>query len=171
MSRPKNIVLIGMPGVGKSTVGVLLAKQWGFSFLDTDIYLQTHENKSLQQLIAEHGLSGFCDLEEDYVRSISLDSHVIATGGSVVYRHQAMEHLQESGFIIYLDIALDRLKKRLDDVNARGVVIAPGQKLGDLYAERHPLYLTYADATVKTDGLTPDQVVRDIVELLPEFCM
>jgi len=166
MKKHKNIVLIGMPGVGKSTVGVLLAKQWGFSFLDTDIYIQTRESKSLQELISKNGLTGFCDLEEDYIRSIAVDSHVIATGGSVVYRHQAMEHLQKNGLIIYLDIGLDRLKKRLDDVNARGVVIAPGQNLGDLYAERHPLYSKYAYVTIKTDGLTPDQVVRDIVELL-----
>ena len=170
MKKHKNIVLIGMPGVGKSTVGVLLAKQKGFSFLDTDIYIQTRESKSLQELIKEKGLSGFCDLEETYIRSIAVEAHVIATGGSVIYRHQAMEHLQESGLIIYLDIGLDRLKKRLDDVNARGVVIAPGQNLGDLYAERHPLYLKYAYVTVKTNGLTPDQVVRDIVGLLPEFC-
>ena len=166
MGSNKNVVLIGMPGVGKSTVGVLLAKRLNFSFLDTDIYIQTREGKSLQELIQTHGSEGFCDIEERCILSLNVTSHVIAPGGSVVYRPKAMEHLGTNGVIIHLDLKLDRLKKRLDDIDARGVVIAPGQKLEDLYAQRYPLYRKYADARIVTDGLTPEQVVGKIEEQL-----
>jgi shikimate kinase len=166
MERNRNIVLIGMPGVGKSTVGVVLAKRLGYSFLDTDIYLQTSEGKSLQKIIRAIGTSRFCDLEERHVLSISVQAHVIATGGSVVYRQKAMDHLRGDGTIIHLDLGLGDLKKRLDDIDARGVVIAPGLRVDDLYAERHPLYLRYADATIETKGCTPDEVVGKIVVLL-----
>ena len=164
----QNILLIGMPGVGKSTVGVLLAKQLGYSFLDTDIHIQAAEGKTLQQLIQTHGISGFCDLEEQYMLSVAVKSHVIATGGSVVYGKAAMKHLKANAGVIHLDLSLDRLKKRLDDLDARGVAIAPGHDLADLYAERHPLYLKYADQTVSTDSLTPDAVVRTIMVLLTD---
>jgi len=157
-----NIVLIGMPGVGKSTVGVLLAKLIRFAFIDTDIYIQTREGKSLQALIEEHGAEGFCDLEARHMCSLAVSRHVLATGGSVVYRQAAMAHFKAGGRVIHLDLALDRLKKRLDDIQARGVVIAPGSTLGALYRERQPLYRKYADVTVTTDGLTPDQVVQEI---------
>ncbi len=166
MQSHKNVILIGMPAVGKSTVGVLLAKQLKHSFLDTDIYIQTQEGKSLQELIQIHGADGFCDIEEQYILSVDVTSHVIAPGGSVVYRPKAMEHLGTNGMIIHLDLALDRLKQRLDDIDARGVVIAPGQKIEDLYAQRHPLYMNYADYAVVTDGLTPDQVVGEIIEIV-----
>jgi shikimate kinase len=165
----KNIVLIGMPGVGKSTVGVLLAKRLGYSFLDTDIYMQAREGKSLQELIQQHGITGFCDIEERYTCSISVNTHVIATGGSVVYRHDGMKHLREDGLLVHLDLSLQRLKKRLDDINARGVVIGPGQTLEGLFSERHPLYLKYADITVETDNLLPEQVVGEIIEILKKL--
>ncbi|MGB5746713.1 MAG: shikimate kinase [Desulfobacterales bacterium] len=162
----KNIVLIGMPGVGKSTIGVLLAKHLGYSFLDTDLLIQVAESQTLQQLIQIHGISGFCDLEEEYIRSVTVNAHVIATGGSVVYGKAAMRHLKTDAVAIHLDLSLDRLQKRLDDLDARGVAIAPGRDLSDLYAERHPLYLKYADQMVETDALTPDQVVKHIVAML-----
>lgn len=165
----KNVVLIGMPGVGKSTVGVLLAKQLGYYFLDTDILIQTSEGKTLQQLIKKLGLSGFCDLEEEYILSVSVHSHVIAPGGSVVYGKAAMVHLKPDSVIIHLNLSLDRLQRRLGDLDARGVAISPGRGLADLYAERHPLYLKYADHTVATDGLVPDSVVRRIIDLLTDI--
>ena len=164
----KNIVLIGMPGVGKSTIGVLLAKHLGYSFLDTDIFIQATEGKTLQQLIQKHGIAGFCDLEQDYILSILLNCHVIATGGSVVYGNAAMKHLKADSVVIHLNLSLDRLQKRLNDLDARGVAIAPGRNLSDLYAERHPLYLKYADHTVETDTLTPDTVVKRIIALLTD---
>ncbi len=168
MKTRDNIILIGMPGVGKSTIGVLLAKRLKLAFLDTDIYIQTREGKSLQELIQLHGASGFCDLEGDYIVSLSATASVIATGGSVVYIQSAMEHLQAGGPIVHLDLALNRLQKRLDDIDARGVVIGPNQQLGDLYAERQPFYAKYADITIATDGLSPDQVVGQIIRLLKE---
>ena len=162
----RNIVLIGMPGVGKSTVGVLLAKRLGFSFLDTDIYIQTHEGKSLQELIQEHGTAGFCDIEAHLMLTISATAHVIATGGSVVYREQAMNHFRANAIVVHLDIDLQRLVKRLDDIDARGVVIAPGQTIEALFAERHFLYRKYADISLPTDRLTPEQVVKKAVDVL-----
>jgi shikimate kinase len=165
----ENVALIGMPGVGKSTVGVLLAKQLGYSFLDTDILIQAAEGRTLQQLIQKQGISGFCDLEEEYILSVSVNSHVIATGGSVVYGKAAMGHLKADSAVIHLNLSLDRLQERLGDLDARGVAISPGRGLADLYAERHPLYLKYADHTVATDGLTPDAVVRHIIDLLADI--
>jgi shikimate kinase len=155
----RNVVLIGMPGVGKSTVGVLLAKRLGFAFIDTDIFIQVREGRSLQAIIQAHGAEEFCRIEEDHILSLAFGSHVIAPGGSVVYRPRTMAHLKADGIAIHLDLAVERLKRRLDDVDGRGVVIGPGQTIEGLYAERRPLYLHYADATVATDGLTPDQVV------------
>lgn len=168
MRECQNVILIGMPGVGKSTVGVLLAKRLGFAFLDTDIQIQIREGKSLRELIALYGTAGFCDLEGNYILSLSPGASVIATGGSVVYVQQAVEHLKACGQIVHLDLELGRLKKRLDDMDARGVVIGPGQNLDDLYAERQPLYAKYADTAISTDGLTPDQVVARIMQWLEE---
>jgi len=165
-SLKSNVVLIGMPGVGKSTVGVLLAKRLGFAFIDTDIYIQVREGRSLQELIQTHGADEFCRIEEGHILSLAVASHVIAPGGSVVYRPMAMAHLKASGVAIHLDIAVDRLRRRLNDMDARGVVIGPGQTIESLCAERRPLYLDYADATVNTDGLTPDQVVVRVLDAL-----
>jgi len=166
LTANRNVILIGMPGVGKSTVGVLLAKRLGFAFIDTDIYIQVREGRSLQAIIQAHGADEFCRIEENYILSLAVGSHVIAPGGSVVYRPKAMAHLKARGLTIHLDIAVERLKRRLDDVDARGVVIAPGQTIEGLFAERRPLYLRYADTTVETDGLTPDQVVSRVLEFL-----
>jgi len=161
-----NIVLIGMPGVGKSTVGVLLAKRLGFGFIDADIFIQVREGRSLQAIIQAHGAEEFCRIEENHILSLAVDSHIIAPGGSVVYRPKAMAHLKATGVVIHLDIAVQRLKRRLRDVDARGVVIGPGQTIESLYAERRPLYRHYADATVDTDGLTPDHVVGRVLAAL-----
>ena len=158
-----NIVLIGMPGVGKSTVGVLLAKRLGMGFIDTDIHIQQREGISLQALIAAHGAEAFCRIEERHILSLALERYLIAPGGSVVYSQPAMVHLKTGGIVVHLDITAARLLRRLDDVDARGVVIAPGQTIAGLYAERRPLYLAYADATVATDGLTPEEVVCQVI--------
>ncbi len=155
-----------MPGAGKSTAGVLLAKRLGFAFIDTDIYIQVREGRSLQELIRAYGADEFCRIEEAHILTLAVESHVIAPGGSVVYRPNAMTHLKANGMAIHLDISVERLKRRLDDVDARGVVIGPGQTIENLYAERRPLYLSYSDASVDTDGLTPDQVVGRVLGAL-----
>jgi shikimate kinase len=168
MHRSPNIVLIGMPGVGKSTVGVLLAKRLGMDFVDTDIHIQSREGDSLQGLIKRLGSEGFCDLEARHIQNLSLRGHVIATGGSVVYRQAAMRCLGADGLLLHLDIGLASLSRRLDDIEARGVVLTAGQSIGDLYLERRPLYSHYADVEIATDGLTPDQVVACILKSLEQ---
>ena len=125
-----NIVLIGMPGVGKSTVGVLLAKRLGRYFLDTDVLIQVACEKTLRQLIDAHGMSGFCQIEQDYVTCIDVKHAVIATGGSVVYYDPSMRALKDDGVLVYLDLPLEELAVRLGDLNARGVVLEPGEKIG-----------------------------------------
>ncbi len=161
-----NIILTGMPAVGKSTIGVLLAKRLGLAFMDTDIAIQTAEQKSLQALIQANGLEKFCDLEEQHILALDCADTVIATGGSVVYRAAAMRHLSAGGTVVYLEIDLENLEKRLSDIDARGVVYAPGQSLADLYAERMPLYRKTADMTIKASGVTPDQLVSKVVAQL-----
>jgi shikimate kinase len=166
MLEGRNIVLIGMPGVGKSTVGVLLAKRLGYDFLDTDIVIQASEGRSLQAIIRAEGALRFRELEERHICAVSCAAHVIATGGSVVYSDRAMAHLRRSGTVVFLDISLERLRHRLEDVDARGVVRAPGQTLADLYAERYPLYRRHHDIAVQTDGLSPSQVLAVVVRRL-----
>ncbi len=163
MNANSNIILNGMPGVGKSTVGQLLAKRLGLAFLDTDVFIQDRMRKSLQALIRKYGASGFCQLEEKHILSLNVSSHVIAPGGSVVYKERAMQHLRANGTVVYLDLSVQQLKKRLEDVHARGVVIAEGQTIEGLFSERRPLYLKYADHTIRTDNLTADQIVEFVV--------
>jgi shikimate kinase len=154
-----------MPGVGKSTVGVLLAKYTSRSFIDTDVYIQAGEGKRLRNIISEQGIAVFCNIEEKYILSIDLPGHVIATGGSVVYSDKAMRHLKSSGIVVHLDLPLPELEKRLSDLDERGVVRAPGQSLSDLYKERKPLYLRYADYIVDCSKLNMEQVVERIIRL------
>ncbi|MBI9084973.1 MAG: shikimate kinase [Desulfobacterales bacterium] len=158
-----------MPGVGKSTVGVLLAKRLALAFLDTDILIQTGERRSLQQIITGGGIEKFCDLEAEYMTSLACPGTVIATGGSVVYRNLAMAHLARLGTVVYLRIESAALRQRLDDIDARGVVYAPGQDLSGLYEERAPLYGRYAQITVDCDGLTPDHVVGVIIAAINAY--
>jgi len=155
-----------MPAVGKSTIGVLLAKRLGLAFVDTDITLQMSEGKTLQELIQTYGLEQFCDLEAGHILSLNIQASVIATGGSVVYRKAAMRHLGRSGVVVYLDIDLASLEMRLRDIDARGVVYAPGQSLADLYAERVPLYSGTADITVQASDVAPDQMVNRVIAAL-----
>ena len=165
-SRPRkeNIVLIGMPGAGKSTVGVLLAKALSWSFLDTDVYLQAREGRRLQDIIDAEGLDAFCRLEERYVLSLDCRQHVIATGGSVIYSERAVRHLKSNGLAVYLDLPLDLLERRVGDLHARGVVIARGQTLAALHAERDGLYRRHADWIIDGAGKTQDQLVTEVVE-------
>ena len=161
-----NVILIGMPGAGKSTIGVLLAKRLGVSFLDTDIFMQTGEGCYLQETIAAHGIAGFRAIEEGYLLRVTARCGVVATGGSAVYSAKAMAHLGSLGPVVYLKIGLEPLKERLGNLDERGVLRMPGQTIDMLYAERRPLYERFADVTVCTDDVTPDQVVGRVLGLL-----
>ena len=163
-----NIVLIGMPGVGKSTVGVLLAKATSRDFLDTDVFIQAKEGSSLKEIIDREGVEAFCRLEEHHVLSLSCRSCVIATGGSVVYYPAAMRHLSSSGIIVHLELDLPALERRFTDLDSRGVVMAPGQTLGQLLAERQPLYQKYAHFTVSCARRTHEEIVDEISRRLGE---
>ena len=157
-----NIVLIGMPGAGKSTVGVVLAKSLGFSFVDSDLLIQEKEGKLLHNIIEEKGLDGFEEVENRVNASIVEVSSVIATGGSVVYGKEAMEHLKGIGIIVYLSLPLKEIEHRLGDLNERGVAIKKGQTLENLYEERVPLYEKYADITIDCEGLQIREIVKQI---------
>lgn len=143
-----NFVLIGMPGSGKSTVGVLLAKQLGYGFLDIDLILQQREGCLLQSLIANKGVERFLDLEAEAVASVSCRRTVIAPGGSCVLRARGIEHLQAQGRLLYLDVPLDVLTRRLHNIQTRGIAMQPGETLESIYAQRVPLYRAWADMTV-----------------------
>ena len=162
----KNIVLIGMPGVGKSTAGVVLAKVLGYEFIDADLIIQQQEGKLLREIIAEVGTDGFIEVENRINSQIEVEKSVIATGGSVVYGKEAMQHLREIGTVVYLKVSYDILEKRLHDIKGRGVVLKDGQDLRGLYEERVPLYEKYADITVCEDNLNVEQTIEKITEQL-----
>ena len=161
-----NIVLIGMPGVGKSTVGVILAKMIGYQFIDADLLIQKQEGKLLHEIIAEKGTDGFIEIEERVNASIEASHTIIATGGSVVDGKKAMEHLSRIGTVVYLKVPYDTLEKRLEDIKGRGVVLKEGQTLRTLYDERTPLYEKYADIEISEDGLNVEQTVEKLLERL-----
>ena len=165
----KNIVLIGMPGVGKSTIGVLLAKVLSRSFLDTDISIQSREKRALQDIIDTQGVEAFCQIEEQAVLSISSTNCVIATGGSVVYSKKAIESLKQSGILFYLYVPLSILKKRLKNISSRGVVMLHSQSLEQLFDERLPLYEQCADTVIDCTGKNHEQVVNEILSRLGNF--
>lgn len=158
----KNIVLIGMPGCGKSTVGVVLAKRIGFSFLDSDLLIQDKYSKLLHELIAEHGIEGFRKIENDVNVSIACEKTVIATGGSAVYGEEAMERLKAMGLVFYLKLPCAEIEARLGDLDERGVIIRDGQTLWNLYEERVPLYEKYADVTIACAGRQIKDIVAEI---------
>lgn len=157
-----NITLVGMPGVGKSTVGVLLAKATGRRFVDTDLVIQTRVGAPLQDILDTRGMVAFCRIEEEVLLDMDVHSSVIATGGSVVYSAAAMGRLNRTGPIVHLDLPLDALERRISNLETRGVVLGPGRTLADLYAERRPLYETWADLTVDCSGRTQDAIVTEI---------
>lgn len=156
-----NLVLIGMPGAGKSTVGVVLAKNLGMSFMDSDLVIQETEGKKLHELIAEHGTDGFIEIEGRVNASLNPTNSIIATGGSAVYSNEAMQHLKNIGKVCYLKLSYDSINDRLGDLDERGVVLKPGQTLLDLYNERVPLYEKYADIVVDCEDKTIRQIVQE----------
>lgn len=162
----RNIVLVGMPGVGKSTIGVLVAKRLGMPFVDTDISIQAKTGKQLHEIISEHGIEYFKLLEEQYICEINDRNTVIATGGSVIYSERGMRHLKNHGLILWLSLSYENLVERLGDLDARGVIRADGQSLLDLYREREPLYERYADLRVDCDGMNHCELIDRIATRL-----
>lgn len=160
MNNINNIILIGMPGCGKSTVGVVLAKSIGYDFVDSDLVIQKQMKETLSQIIEDDGLDEFISIEERINSQINVSDSVIATGGSVVYGTKAMEHLKSIGIVVYLKLSYESIKSRLGDLAKRGVVIKEGSTLLDLYNERIPLYEKYADIILECEG----KEIREIVE-------
>ena len=160
-----NIVLIGMPGSGKSTCGVLAAKALLKNFFDTDLLLQNLEGKRLQSIINENGIEYFNEAEERAILSLDIRGTVIATGGSVVYSEKAMAHLRSLGKIIYLRLSYEEMEKRIKNITTRGIVLKEGETLLDMYNERAPLYEKYADEILNCDGMTVEETIESIVLL------
>ena len=161
-----NIVLIGMPGVGQSTVGVILAKELGYQFLDADLLIQKRENRLLKEIIEQEGVDGFIEIENQVNASIEADRTVVATGGSVVYGEEAMAHLKKIATVIYLRLSYEELEKRLGNLKNRGVVLREGQTLKDLYEERIKLYEKYADLIVDEENKGIEETLQAIVKVL-----
>ena len=159
----KNIVLIGMPGVGKSTIGVLLAKTLGFSFVDTDLIIQQNTGRLLQEIIDADGLDAFCIIEERAICSVEArENAVIATGGSAVYSRDAMLHLKKYGTVYYLSLPMDELKKRLSNIRTRGIAMRPDDTIEDVFRRRIELYDEYSDIVVDCSEKTAEQTVEEI---------
>ena len=161
-----NIILIGMPGSGKSTVGVLLAKALGFDFIDTDLTLQQREGELLQNIINERGTQVFLDLEQAAICSVRCKNSIVSPGGSCVCREQAMAHLKKLGRIVYLRLPLEQVEARLNNISTRGIAMEPGQTLRDLYDFRTPLYEQWADVTVDCAGQSLEETVAAVLRTL-----
>lgn len=160
-----NIILIGMPGAGKSTIGVLLAKTLGYKFVDTDLLIQEQEGALLQDIINQKGLDEFLQIEERINSNLEYVNTIIATGGSVVYSEKAMEHLKKIGKVIYLELPINIINKRVKNIKTRGVAMQKGQTLEQLYEKRCPLYEKYADAVIEAEGKSMEELVEIIVKL------
>lgn len=160
--RKSNIVLIGMPASGKSTVGVLLAKRLGYSFVDVDLVIQETEGKLLKEIIAEQGVEGFLEVEDRVNAGLNVKKSVIAPGGSVIYGENAMRHLKSIGKVVYLNIGYEQLEERLGDLVDRGVALKDGMTLRDLYEDRVSYYERYADITIDETGKDFGQVVDEL---------
>ena len=166
-----NIVLIGMPGAGKSTVGVILAKKMAMDFIDTDLLIQRRQKRTLQEIVDSDGYFALRRIEEEVLLGLSAGTCVISTGGSAVYSQKGMESLKSSGIVIFLDVALETLEKRVHDYHKRGLAKRPDQSFEELFAERFALYTGYADITITCDHLTPELVCDEIIGKLEGYCL
>ena len=164
--KGNNIILIGMPGVGKSTIGVILAKIMGYRFVDADIVIQEQEGRLLKDIIAQEGVDGFIKIEDRVNRNLNMKKAVIATGGSAVYGKNAMENYKETSTIIYLKLDYEALDDSLSDIKGRGVVFRDGQTLKDIYDERTKLYEKYADIIIDEGSLDVEKTVERLLEKL-----
>jgi shikimate kinase len=165
----KNIILIGMPGAGKSTAGVILAKALGMTFIDTDIVIQEQTGRLLQEIIDTEGTDAFLKLEERTILSLQCRNTVLATGGSVVFSGKVMEHLESGGIVVYLKISFEEMEQRLRNIMTRGIVLVAGQSLQAMFDQRIPLYETYADITIDCSGRDFETVVGTIMDKLRTF--
>lgn len=159
-----NIVLTGMPACGKSTVGVVLAKTAGMSFLDTDLLIQERAGMKLQDILNEKGMDEFLRLEEEVLASVDVENTVISTGGSAVYSDRAMKHLDSIGTVVYLQLSLEEIEQRLNNIKTRGIAMGPGETLADLYDKRVPLYEKYANVTITAAGLSVEECIEEILK-------
>ncbi len=166
MENNKNIVLIGMPGCGKSTVGVLLAKSLLRDFCDTDLIIQNKFGCSLTDILKTDGLEGFKEKENTVLANLNLKNCVIATGGSAIYCEKGMENLKKDGVLIYLDLPIEEIEKRITNIKTRGIAMKEGETLHDLYEERKPFYEKYADTVLDCKSLCAEECVEKIVEIL-----
>ncbi len=163
-----NIILIGMPGCGKSTIGVILAKTLLADFVDTDLLIQNKYKKSLSQIIDEEGLEEFKTKEDMVLAELSAKDAVIATGGSAVYCEKGMENLKRNGKVIYLKLNPETIKKRINNITTRGIAMEKGTTIDELYREREALYNTYADIIIDCEGLTVEETVLRIIDSFAE---
>lgn len=161
-----NIILIGMPGCGKSTVGVVLAKTLGIGFVDTDLIIQQREKRLLQNIIDADGIDYFLDCEAQAVKTVDCDNSVIATGGSVVFREEAISHLKKNGKIFYLNVPLDEIKRRLNNISTRGIAAKKDDSIENIFLERSPLYEKYADFIIDLTNSTVEETVEKICQKL-----
>lgn len=166
MNKKSNITLIGMPGCGKSTIGVLLAKAINYGFVDSDLLIQQEQNMKLQEIIDKYGIEAFNRIENDVNSRIELKRHIIATGGSVIYGEDAMRHLSEISKIIYISLSCDEIVRRLNNIKTRGISMNKGETIEDLYNRRVPLYEKYADYVVNCDGMDIEASVEAIMNLI-----
>lgn len=166
MKAKSNLVLIGMPGSGKSTVGVILAKRTSHDFVDTDVVIQSVEHRSLQAIMDKEGYMKLREIEARVLQTLNVENHIISTGGSAVYSDAAMTHLKKNGTAIYLDVSLATLRSRITDYETRGIAKRPEQSFDELFEERTRLYRKYADLVVKGDGMSQDEVVNHIIDEL-----
>jgi shikimate kinase len=159
-----NLVLIGMPGSGKSTVGVILAKKTSRDFVDTDVLIQTSQQRTLQDIVDKDGYAVLRRIEQEVLLGLSIQNHVIATGGSAIYSDQAMTYLKSNGILIFLDVDFATLESRIRDFSSRGIAKRPDQSFAELFDERFALYTKHADIVIKCSGMTQEQVCERIIE-------
>ena len=159
----KNIVIIGMPSAGKSTIGVILAKTLGMNFIDTDILIQENTGRLLQEIITKDGIDAFLKIEEITILSLTCNNSIIATGGSVVLSDRSMDYLKKHGLIIYLNIVFEEMVQRLNNITTRGIVLAEGQSLIDMYTQRIPLYEKYAEITIDCSKEDVEDIIKKLI--------
>jgi len=162
----KNIIFIGMPSAGKSTVGVIVAKNLGMSFVDTDVLLQTQQKRLLQDILNKDGIDAFLKTEESSILSLECENTVIATGGSAIYSEKAMGYLKRNGIVIYLHINMETVRKRLNNIKTRGVVLSPKQTIEEVYVKRKPLYEKYSDIIINCSEYSIDTTIDSIHQRL-----